>query len=214
MTHTGIAVLESGWWRKSNVSVRGLFELIANLSTGNPNAYHYEMANSEVAIKEAVPRIATYRECRYLTLAMHGDEQGKTLTLLNGDELTKRELRDLLVEIHRTQGAKLRGLHLGSCYFGTDDLADYLFRSDIGINWIAGYSKEIDFIESSAMDLLFFNELLRWSDVTEIQRIEQVASRVSEIAPGLVSSLGFGIFTRKRAVGGAKNLLRLANEEP
>ena len=59
--HTNIAVIESNWWRKSNTSVRGLFDLVANIAFDNPNAYHYEMVNTEDALKEVMPRIA--RSC-------------------------------------------------------------------------------------------------------------------------------------------------------
>jgi hypothetical protein len=205
VTHTGLAVIESGWWRKSNVSVRALFELVANIACENPNAYHYEMTNSEAAIKEAIPRIASYRECKYLCIATHGNEEG--LCLLNVERLSRSELRNMLSRIHQTNGSKLRGLYLGSCLFSTDRLADFLFDKDIGIHWVAGYTNEVDWIDSSAMDLLFFNELLNGQNETEIQRIQRVADRLLEISRGLVRELGFGIYTRKRATGGAKNLL-------
>lgn len=205
MAHTGIGVIESNWQRKSNLSVRGLFDLIANISCDNPNAYHYEIANSEVAIKEAIPRIGSYRECRYLYIAAHGDEKG--LGFLNDDRLTRTELRNLLRDIRNTDGSKLRGLCLGSCLFGTDKLADFLFSEDVGVRWIAGYSTEVAWIESSALDLLFFNELISVEGETDIQAINRTAKRLLEVAPGLVKELGFGIFVRKKKTGGAKNLL-------
>lgn len=212
MVHTGIAVIESNWQRKSNLSVRGLFDLIANISCDNPNAYHYEIANSEAAIKEAIPRIGSYRECRYLYIAAHGDEKG--LSFLNADRLTRAELRNLLRDIKDTDGSKLRGLCLGSCLFGTDALADFLFREDVGVRWIAGYATQVPWVESSALDLLFFNELIDGVEgETDIQAITRTAKRLLEIAPGLVNELGFGIFVRKRRTGGAKNLLDDAYSE-
>lgn len=207
MTHTGLAVIESGWWRKSNVSIRGLFELVANIACENPNAYHYEMANSEAGLKEAIPRIGTYRECRYLCLAMHGDFD--SLCTLSGQRLSRAELRNLLCRVKDEDGSKLRGLHLGSCLFATDRLASFLFERDVGVHWIAGYSEEVDWLDSSAMDLLFFNELLRGTKETEIQRIERTAKRLLDISAGLVRDLGFGIHVRQRG-GGAKNLLQSA----
>lgn len=209
MQHTGLAVLESNWWRKSNVSVRGLFDLAANIACENPNAYHYEMANSEAAIKEAIPRIASYRECKYLCIATHGDEHG--FQLLNNDKLSRTELRNLLVRVHETKGSKLRGLHLASCLFGTENLANFLFQGSHGIHWIAGYEEEVDWIDSSALDLLFFNELLYGDGETENQRIRRTADRLLKIASGLVTELGFGIFIRTQKTGHAKNLLQDTN---
>ncbi|MEJ8570772.1 hypothetical protein [Microbaculum marinum] len=208
MKHTGLAVIESNWLRKQNISVRGLFDLVANIACENPNAYHYEMANSEAGLKEAIPRIGAYPECRYLCLAMHGDFDG--LQTLSGQRLSRTELRNLLSQIKDTDRSKLRGLHLGSCLFASERLAAFLFEREIGVHWIAGYSKEVDWLDSSAMDLLFLNELLNHNDMTEIQRIEGTASRLLDIAAGLVRDLGFGIFVRKRRTGGIKNLLTSA----
>lgn len=207
--HTGIAVLESGWWRKSNTSIRGLFDLIANISHNNPNAYHYEMANSEYAIKEAIPRIASYRECRYLYVACHGDTDG--LCLLNGDKLKRSELRNLLVRVNETKGSKLRGLHMGSCLFTTDRIAGFLFEKDVGLTWVAGYFEEVDWLESSALDLLFFNELLKYNGSSDLSTIEKTAEAILAAASGLVCKLGFGIFIRGRN-GVVKNLVEM-NED-
>lgn len=203
---SGIAVIESTWWRGSNVSVRGMFELIADIGYDNPHDYHYEMANSAAALKEAIPRIALDRKCKYLCLAMHGDEAG--IVTLNDNRLSRSALKKLLVDIKSTSGAKLRGIYLSCCLVGTAALADYLFREDVGVSWIAGYSTEADWIESSALDFLFFNTLVRTRDeATDIQKIHSVAARLRKAAPGLIEDLGFGIYVRKQATGGAKNLL-------
>ena len=53
-----LAVVESRWWEKGNVSVRGLFEVIAAILKAGPDAYHYEMFNNRDSLKEIVPRIA------------------------------------------------------------------------------------------------------------------------------------------------------------
>ena len=200
--HTNIAVVESTWWQGRNTSVRGLFELVADINCQNPHRYHYEMANSEAALKEIIPRIGSYRNCKYLYLAMHGDENG----LIMGDQrLSRTELRNLLKKIKATSGSTLTGIYLGSCLFGTEKLASFLFEEDVGVQWIAGYSTKVDWIKSSALDLLFFNELISHDGITEIERINQTASDLAQTAPHLMTQLGFSIHTRKRG-GGMKNL--------
>ncbi|MBX9651062.1 MAG: hypothetical protein K2X57_28835 [Xanthobacteraceae bacterium] len=209
MASTGIAVIESNWWRGSNVSVRNLYDLIAEISCKNPNSYHYEMANTEAALKEAIERISSYRDCRYLSLAMHGDGNG----LRPGNEnLSRTELRNVLKRIRKKRGAKWNGIYMGTCLFGTHELAEFIFQAEVGIRWIAGYTEAIGWIESSAMDLLFFNELLN-TEGTETQRIGSVANKLLTLAPGLVQNLGFGIYVRKQRTGGAKNLLVPMTEE-
>jgi len=205
--HTGIAVIESKWFPKSNVSVRGLFELVADLAIGSPHAYHYEMASSEAALKEAIPRIAKYQSCRYLCLAMHGSEKG--LYRITAERATRTEVRNMLVKIKRTRGAKLSGIHLATCLFGTEEMAAKLFSTKTDVAWIAGYSEEVDWIRSSALDLLFFNHLanLRSAQLTELQKIYSVVAMLKDTAAGLMRELGFGVFVRKQKTGGAKNLI-------
>jgi len=205
--HTNVAVLESTWFQHKNTSVRGLFELIADINCDNPHSYNYEMANSEVALKEVIPRIASYRKCKYLYFAMHGNENG--LQLLNKERMSRAELRNLLAKVKKQPGSQLSGIFLGSCLFGTEKLAEFIFSGDVGINWIAGYSEEVDWVKSSALDLLFFNELISGDDGSEIARINRTAEDLLDTAPGLVRNLGFGIYTRKRG-GGIKNLLATA----
>jgi hypothetical protein len=91
LDHTHIAVLESKWFKNSNVSMRNLFELIADIGTENPNSYHYEMAGSPGAAIEAMSRIATYRKGRYLCIGTHADEKG--LEFLNGTTLSRTMIR-------------------------------------------------------------------------------------------------------------------------
>ncbi len=200
--NTNIAVVESNWWRGRNTSVRGLFELVADINCQNPHKYRYEMANSEAALKEIIPRIGSYRDCKYLYLAMHGNENG---LVMDDQKLSRTELRNLLKKIKATPGSTLTGIYLGSCLFGTESLARFLFEEEVGIQWIAGYSEEIDWIKSSALDLLFFNELISHKGITEIERINQTAIDLTQTAPHLMTNLGFGIYTRKRG-GGIKNL--------
>lgn len=205
--HTGIAVIESKWFEGSNVSVRGLFDLVADLATDTPHAYHYEMACSEVALKEAIPRVAKDNSCRYLCLAMHGNDKG--LQLINGDQVTRTELKNMLVRIRAQRGAKLAGIHMAACIFGTEEIAEKLFSTPTELRWMAGYTQEVDWIESSALDLLFFNYLADLDDVplTEIQKIHAVARKLAGSVDGLVKKLGFGIYVRKQRTGGAKNLM-------
>ena len=88
-------------------------------------------------------------------------------------------------------------------------MANFLFEKDVGIKWLAGYRERVDWIESSALDLLFFNALVSSGKNTSVQKIEDVAQRLMEAAPGLIKRLGFGIYVRKRGTGGAKDICSL-----
>ena len=205
--HTGIAVIESRWWDDKNISVRGLFDLVSDISCGTPHGYHYEMVGSEYAVKEAIPRIAANRKCKVLCLATHANDDG--LELHNRDRLSRAELRNLLIKIEDQDGSVLNGLYLSSCMMGTEKLANFIFAKKVCLSWIAGYDKEVDFVDSAALDLLFFRE---WSKTHRLdspnKRIQQVAERLQQTVGGLMTELGFGIYSRKQgAERGAKNLV-------
>ena len=68
-----LAVIESRWWERGNVSVRGLFDLIASIQKGNPDAYHYEMFNNAASFREIAYRVARKNHIRHLVVAAHGD---------------------------------------------------------------------------------------------------------------------------------------------
>lgn len=201
MEHTHIAVIESKWWKRSNTSMRGIFELVSDIATDNPSAYHYEMVNTKSAFAEALPRLAQDRQIRYVCLASHGDA-GCISFELSQQKINRDEFRDILVNIENTPGATLRGIHVSSCAFVTNDTVQHLFEGGICVKWISGYRKDVDWLDSSALDLLFFNELLNFEgDETELDAINRTAKRIGKIAGGLCEELGFGIYTRKKGRG-------------
>ena len=124
--------------------------MIAEQTCDDAHAYHYEMANSLAAFEEAFGRIASYRDCRYLYLAMHGSEG--SLDLFNDDTISADDLTRSLLAVKNARGSKLDGVYLASCAAGGKSFAECVFSSDVGISWLAGFSKDIDWIPSTAMD--------------------------------------------------------------
>jgi len=223
---TKIAVIESRWHNPSNeiernTTVRPLFEFLANIHYGTHHAFEYEMVGTQPALDEALARLACSRRVTAAYLAMHGGLTG--LHLHSGQRVSRTHLRNTLRDISGEAGSKLRGLYLGSCLFGTPRLAQFLLRQDIAVSWIAGYHLTVDFVHSTALDLLFFNT---WLDVkqrnggyTERQRIGAVAERMKMEAHGLIQTplengdpnagLGFSIYVRRKGrAGGIRDLLR------
>lgn len=202
MDDTGIAVVESTWWKKKNTSVRGLFDVIADVVVKTPHGYHYEMANNVEGLKKSIETLAVSKHIRYLYLAMHGNDKG--VVPHNGETLSVIVLRNLLAKANARRNS-LRGLYLGCCSCGNFDTAQKLFEKDISPIWVAGYNKPVDWIESSILDMLFLTALIapqkKRLRETELQRIERVAGQIKVAAPGLVEALGFGVFVRDREFG-------------
>lgn len=203
--HTGLAVVESKWWAGKNTSVAPIFDLISDVFLANPNHYHYEMVSGKAAAKEAIPRIAADPACPVLYIAAHGEPDG--IAWHNGEKLSRLEFRALLKAIRATRGAQLAGVYFASCRFLTQDTADFLFQDAICPWWIAGYSEQVDWLDSTALDMLFFRSLMSQRKGTDLARIKAVASDLDGRCAGLIRELGFGIYVRKSGTGGAKNLL-------
>ncbi|WP_444461753.1 hypothetical protein [Rhodobacter capsulatus] len=223
---TKIGVIESRWHDdangiKKNTTVKPLFDFLSDLHFGNHHAYDYEMACTQDAFVSALERISRSRSTTIAYLAMHGSESG--LHLHGGDKITRTILKNTLLRITKENGANLTGLYFGSCLFGSKALAEYLFKNDAPVTWIAGYQESVDFVSSSGLDLLFFNTLLtvrrEKSSLSKRQKIEEVARRVRKQMQGLCNSplengdanigLGFSIYVKKKGrTQGALDLLR------
>lgn len=212
---TKIAVIESRWHSPSNriqrnTTVRPLFELLSDLHYGNHHSFEYEMVATKPALDEALQRMAKSRRVTVAYLAMHGGYDG--LHLHSGVRVSRTVLKNTLREITQSKGASLSGLYLGACLFGVRSLAEFIFRKDVSLSWVAGYSEEVDFISSTALDLLFFHTLLEvreeMPNATKLARVKEVARRMRTQARGLCRTplengdphcgLGFSIFVRKQ----------------
>jgi hypothetical protein len=223
---TKIGVIESRWHDatngiKKNTTVKPLFDFLSDLHFGNHHAYDYEMVGTRAAFVDALSRIARSRATTVAYLAMHGSDSG--LHLHGGDKISRTVLKNSLLQVSREGGSNLVGMYLGSCMFGTHALADYLFKNDAPVVWIAGYQESVDFVSSSGLDLLFFNTMLavRYENPTFSNRkkIEEVARRMKLQMQGLCNTplenadancgLGFSIFVKRRGrTRGARDLMR------
>lgn len=224
---TKIAVVESRWHTpgngiQRNTTVRPLFEFLSNLHYGHHHAFEYEMVATQPALDEALSRLAASRKVSAAYLAMHGNSTG--LHLHSGARVSRTHLKNTLRRIALEPGARIRGLYLGSCMFGTQVLAEFLFARKVKILWVAGYTESVDFVKSSTLDMLFFNMWLEVKEqnpgFTERQRIGLVVERLRKEAQGMMNTpientdpycgLGFSVFVPRRGrSGGVTDLVRI-----
>lgn len=186
-----LAVIESRWWDKSNDSVRGLFDLLAGIHCDNPFAYHYEMFSSADSLEDIINRIANTDDLFNIYVGAHGS--GTEIHGPGDVRISRTVLRNMLRDIDRD---KLYGLFLGCCGFGNQ--VDHLM-SDTNLTWIAGYTKDVDWVHASAMDLYFWNAYYR-SSVPEknakkdrAKSMEALLGVLYSRVPYLFSELGFQV---------------------
>ncbi len=154
---SGVAVIESQWWPGYNSSVRGLFDLACDIRFGSHHEYHYEMAATPDALEEVINRVVRYRGIQTVYIASHGSK--KAISLSGNRTVSVDALIGMIKRANAGKAGNLSGLYLGTCSFGTKQKARALLEADPKLEWVAGYSQEVNFGESSAVDLLFFNNL-------------------------------------------------------
>ena len=195
-----LAVIESRWWRDGNSSVRGLFDVLADIHEDNPAAYHYEMFNNRESLREIVRRTA--RRYRNIYIGAHGnDRQIFGAEGRRENNISRAAFRNMIRSLADLRRSRLRGLFVGSCKFINRENACFLLSESGGrrskIRWVAGYSRRIDFIDSSIADLFFWNTYYHTCVDSESNRIRAVAQVMDEFIPGAHETLAFNIFLRQ-----------------
>lgn len=218
MRKLDLAVIESRWWVDGNSSVKGLFDVLADILVDNPSAYHYEMFNNAESLREVLFRLSIKRSVANIYIAAHGDEGGIYGAATNGRMARRRNyvsrirLRNILHTLMKERSAKLNGLFFGSCLFANPDTIDYMLgageQRDHKIRWIAGYQTPVNWMSSSVVDLFFWNHYYSIdSDAGELERVQSVAAAIKRFMPGAHRDLGFNIYVRLPGGTGVKPLI-------
>ena len=206
MNDSNIAVIEGKWFKGKNISVRSLFDLISDLHFGSPHQYHYEMFNNGDALKEIVLRLASTNNIHNIYFAAHGSKEGVFGS--NDEIISTTKLANVIKATHGIRG-KLDSIYFGSCSFGSIQNLKKLLLSAEGdqIRWIAGYTKKVDFVKSTALDAIFWHEYLEakcdeyGKQLSTLNRIELVCEEINRQTSGLAKDLGFKViaYNAKRA---------------
>jgi hypothetical protein len=193
---TKLAVMESKWFERDNTSVRGLFDLLGNIHHGNPNSYHYEMFNDSNAFKEIFARLATTDNIHNLYFACHGNEGG--IVGSNGETISLTVIKNAIDKADDSRG-RLHSVYFGSCCFGNEKSLETVMSYSNKLHWAAGYEKTIDFIESSALDMMFWNRYLSSNENTPLQKVKETVETLKQDANNLITRLGFHVYAGKTA---------------
>ncbi len=201
-----LAVIEGRWWKNMNTSVKPLFDLIGDLVIGNPNGYHYETFADGDAFQEVVQRLGRQNGIRHLYIAAHGSEDGQGLLGVSGQPISRTRIRNAFKE------TSFDGLMFGSCFPLDEVFAAQLFDACSPLKWAAGYAADIDWITSSAMDLVFWNEIAEGitdeDGMTHAQLRDAVVAKIAQIFPFQALTDGFEVYAR--SAEGARPLMERA----
>lgn len=190
-----LAVLEGHWgFRNSAMSVAPLFDMILSSHNIAADAYDYERWRTKRHLTEAIERHATSAQVIYL--GGHAETSG--VEVRRGETLSSAEIAACVASAG-PDGA-VSGLYISMCSIGTKEVADFILETCPTLEWVAGYGSSVDWAESAAIDLLFFNQWLG-QDNRGSRRIKKVAAYLAEWTRDLTraSDVGFNIYTRAGA---------------
>lgn len=201
MSACPFAVVETRWWSVGNHSVRALFEAVASIHYDNPSAFYYDMFNSKGSLKKVVDTRAKDGATEVIYLASHGNE-----THFGPDEdslISRSEFRNMLRAANID--ATIKGIYFGTCLTGNTDVARFFLQdTSTKIEWIAGYSESVDWIEGTAIDMVFFSRLVENYEKNKKRRgnskksargmAHEAATELLALIPSAHSKFGFNIF--------------------
>ena len=194
-----LAVLEGKWSPKTNISVKSLFDLLSDLNFSSPHEYLYEMFCDDRSLENIIGRMGRARKVKFIYVGAHGTNGSLHAP---GGQVTRARLRNILGTLGPSS---IQGLFLGSCLFAQPSNASFLLSPPKGasapLKWLAGYTTEVDWIDSSVLDLLFWNKFLN-AGGSPIRKIESVSADLKRLVPGLIKDLGFCIYKKKKGAGG------------
>ena len=200
MTKCPFSVIESRWWDSGNHSVRSLFEAVASIHYDNPSAFYYDMFADKSSLGSVLNSRGIDGQSEVIYLASHGDESG--VAPGSGSKISRAELRNILT--YANSQKQIRGLFLGTCLTGNAKVANFLFKgAGTNLDWVAGYSNSVDWIDGSAIDMIFFSKLAelyrinkgkKKGKLTAIAMAHTAATSMVKLVQGAHSTYGFNIY--------------------
>jgi hypothetical protein len=195
-----IAIIESRWWSEGNHTVRNLIEAVAAVHYGNPSAFFYDMFADRSSLATIFQTRATDGTTEVIYLASHGDQNNIGPTRNNA--ISRAEFRNL-IRLANTNAA-LKGLFLGTCLTGTLQTAEFFFQNNVTrLDWVAGYRESVDWVDGSAIDMVFMSKLAelyvanrrkRRGKLSPKEMAHEAATRLVRLIPGAHGQYLFNIY--------------------
>lgn len=199
MSHGPISIIETRWWDQGNHSIRPIFEAVAGIHFNNPSTFFYDMFSNRSSLKSVLDVRCNDQTTKVIYLATHGNDNeiGQSAELA----ISRTEFRNDIVAANKKK--QVAGLYLGTCYTGNTDTASYLLNNGkSNLAWVAGYTESVDWIDGSAIDMVFFHKLTeqyvknksRHKKLTAQEMAKIAATELNKLIPGSHSKYGFNIF--------------------
>ena len=79
----------------------------------------------------------------------------------------------------------------------------WLTETTTNLNWIAGYTESVDWIDSSAVDMIFWSKYLHERKInrtrkknkkSETEMVKHAASEMKKLMPTIFTEMGFNVY--------------------
>jgi hypothetical protein len=197
-----LTILEGRWFPRIDVSVRELFvPLFTVWAPEGQSAYHYETFTNESAFRDAILHAFRPGGADTVYVAAHGDKN--EIHGFHDVGISRTIIRHALKSV--APGVVRRGIYFGACEFATPRNARFILEECSRVEWLAGYTTYIDWIDSSVLDLFFLRHLFfpepgrgHRKPVTTLQRLKFATARVCKYMPELARQTEFHVYVRGR----------------
>lgn len=202
MKHLPFSVIESRWFKSGNDSVKSCFEAIASIHCDKSDGFIHHSFNNKSSLKTAIDECSSDEVTKVIYLATHGNRQAIGP---DNQTISSTVLKNMLVKANKKK--KIKGLFLGTCETGNLNIAKVLLEENqTHLDWIAGYSKSIDWIDGTALDMIFFSKLAeeysinssRKKKYSDRKMAHLAASKLLRLAPGAFTEYGFNIYFKEK----------------
>ncbi len=200
MSTCPFSVVESRWWSKGNHSVRALFEAVASIHYNNPTCFYYDMFADRSSLSTVLNMRGSDGQTEVLYLATHGD--ANNIGPNKANVISRTEVRNILTSANKS--SQIKGVFLGTCLTGNAAVAKFfLENTNTKLEWLAGYRDSVDWIDGSAIDMIFFSKLAELYVANKSKKngklsprkmAHAAASALVKLVPGAHSTYGFNIY--------------------
>ena len=202
MTQAPVAVIETRWWEDGNHSVKPMFEALAALNHSNPSAILYDMFSEKHSLESVLTARCSDGVTCVIYLATHGDKSSTYIGQSASTAISRTEFKNVLCKAN-TKG-QLKGLFLGTCYTATNNTVSFLLNGGGSkLTWAAGYTESVEWIEGTAIDMVFFHHLTseyvrnksrKKGKKSDVEMAKFAATEVMKLIPAAHSKYGFNIY--------------------
>ena len=202
MVQTGLAVIEARWWDDGNDSVKGMFESVCGLLTGNPFSFRYEMFCDESSLRTSIGHVGADERFHTIYIGAHGNEASLSGSV--DHDISRTKLRNILAGANKKK-SYIKGLYFGSCLICNEKNARFLLekKGQTRLKWIAGYSQSVDWVISTCVDMMFWSFLIQERTRNRSRKKGKkddlamalfAASEMKKVMPTVFGALGFNVY--------------------